>query len=86
MTVHGSKSKSKRLRYHKNRDDVPIVAPETSESHNFWSDCWIFEFHTFLEIENQDLSKGFNISQIKNYLRPRPYNGHLLEKYAQGYK
>ena len=69
-TIHGSKSKLERPKYHKNGDDVLIVASQTSESHNFWSDCWIFEFHTFLEAENEDLSKGVKISLIRGSLRP----------------
>ena len=48
-TIHGSKLKLEQLRYHKNRNDALIDAPQTSESHNFWFDHCIFEFHTFLE-------------------------------------
>ena len=48
-TIHGSKLVLERPRYHENRDDVPIDASLTSESHNFWFDCWIFKIHTFLE-------------------------------------
>ena len=47
--VHCSKSALDRPRYHENRDDASIDAPLTFESHNFWSDHWIFKFHTFLE-------------------------------------
>ena len=57
MTIHGLKSELERPRYHENRVNTPINAPLTSRSHNFWSDYWIFEFHTILEIENEDLSK-----------------------------
>ena len=71
MTIHGSKSELERPRYHENQDDIPIAAPQTSESHNFWSDRWIFEFHTFLEIENEDLSKSVTISLIRGGLRSR---------------
>ena len=34
-TIHGSKSELERPRYHENRDDAPIDAPLTFESHNF---------------------------------------------------
>ena len=57
MTIHGLKSELEWLGYHENRVNAPINAPLTSRSHNFWSDYWIFEFHTILEIENEDLSK-----------------------------
>ena len=40
MTIHGSKSELELLRYHENRDNAPIDAPLTSESHNFRSDRW----------------------------------------------
>ena len=69
-TVRRSKSELEWPRYHKTRDDVPIAAPLTSESHNFWSDRWIFEFYTFLETENEDLSKGVKINPIRGGLRP----------------
>ena len=75
MTIHGSKSELERPRYHENQDDIPIAAPQTSESHNFWSDRWIFEFHTFLEIENQYLSKGVKKNQIMDLLRPENLQG-----------
>ena len=42
----------------------------TSCSHNFWSDRWSFEFHTFLETKNEYLSKGVKISPIRWLLRP----------------
>ena len=54
----------------KNRNDAPIDATQTSESHNFLFDRWMFEFHTFLETEKQDLSKGFKINLIRGWLRP----------------
>ena len=54
-TIHGSKSKLERPRYHENWDDAPIDAPITSESHNFWSNRWIFKIHTFSKIGNQNL-------------------------------
>ena len=69
-TIHKSKLELEWPRYHENRDDVSIAAQQTSESHNFWSDCWIFEFHTFLETETEYLSKGVNISPISGWLRP----------------
>ena len=81
---HGSKLELQQPIYHENRNDAPIVAPQTFESHNFWSDHWIFEFHTFLETENQDLSKGVKISLIRWLLRP--FNGRCLDFRARGYK
>ena len=68
MTIHGSKSELKRPRYHENQDGALIAALQTSGSHNFWFDRWIFEFHTFLETENQYLSKGVKISPIRGGL------------------
>ena len=70
MTIHESKSKLERPRYHENWNDALIDALQTSESHNFWSDRWIFELHNFLEIENQDISKGVKIGPIRGGLRP----------------
>ena len=81
---HGSKLELQQPIYHENRNDAPIVAPQTFESHNFWSDHWIFEFHTFIETENQDLSKGVKISLIRWLLRP--FNGRCLDFRARGYK
>ena len=49
MTIHESKSKLERPRYHENWNDALIDALQTSESYNFSSDRWIFEIHTFLE-------------------------------------
>ena len=63
-TIHGLKSELERPRYHENRVNAPIDAPLTSQSHNFWSDRWIFEFHTFIEIESQDLFRGVKINPI----------------------
>ena len=71
MTIHGSKSELERLRYHENWKDALIDAPQNSKSHNFWSDCWIFEFHTFLENENQDISNKVKISPISGGLRTK---------------
>ena len=48
MTIHGSKSKLNRLRYHENQDNTPFDALLTFESHNFRSDHWILKIHTFL--------------------------------------
>ena len=70
MTIHGSKSEFKRSRYHKNRVNASIDAPLTFQSHNFWSDRCIFEFHPFLETENQDLSNGVKINPIRGLLTP----------------
>ena len=60
-TVHGLKSELEQPRYHENWDDALIDALQTSESHNFWSDRWIFKFHTFSELGSQDLSRGTHI-------------------------
>ena len=57
MTIHGSKSELERLRYHENWDDALINAPQTSESHNFRSNHWIFKIHTFSETRSQNLSR-----------------------------
>ena len=87
-TIYGSKSELERPRYHKNRDDAPIDAPLTSESHNFWTDYWIFKFHTFSETESQKLAKGVKINLIKGGWRPLkgrqpPYKGCRLEVRAE---
>ena len=83
MTIHGSKLKLEWLRYHENRDDALIDAPLTSESHNFWSNRWIFKFHTFSETGSQNLSKGVNINLIRGSWRLRPYKGRRLEVHAR---
>ena len=80
MNVHGSKSELEWSRCHENRDNALIDAPLTFESHNFWSDCWIFKIHTFLETGSQDLSRHVKINPIKGGLRlealqgPPPWN------------
>ena len=81
--VHGSKSELKRSRYYENQDDVPIDAPQTSESHNFWSDRWIFKIHTFLETGSQDISKGVRIHTFFDFWGQGPLKGHRLEKRAK---
>ena len=63
--VHGLKLELEWPRYHENLDDASIEAPLTSKSHNFWSDRWIFKFHTVLEIGSQNLSKDFKINPIQ---------------------
>ena len=68
ITIHGSKSKLERPRYHENRDNTLIDAPLTSVSYNFWSDHWIFKFHIFLKTGSQDLSKGVKINPIQDHL------------------
>ena len=60
-TIHGSKSELEQPRYRENQDDAPIDAPQTSESHNFQSDCWIFKIHTFSKTGSQDLSRSVRI-------------------------
>ena len=86
-TIHGSKSELEWPRYHENRDDAPIDALQTSKSHNFWSNRWIFRFHTFLESGSQYLFR------IRKPLRPRtlkslqrPFKGRHLEIHDRGYK
>ena len=59
--VHGSKSELEWPIYHENRDDASINAPQTFESHNFQSDCWIFKIHTFSKTGSQDLSRSVRI-------------------------
>ena len=44
-TIRGSKSELDRLKYHENRVNASIDALLTFQSHNFWFDRWIFEFH-----------------------------------------
>ena len=79
-TVHGLKSELDWPRYHENWDDTPIDAPQTSESHNFWFDRWIFRFHTFSELGSQDISRG---TQIHTFWGP--LKGCLLEILPWGY-
>ena len=78
-TIHGSKLELERLRYHENWVNAPIDAPLTSWSHNFWFDCWIFEFHTFLETRSQDISRGVKINLIRDHLK-------MATKARRGYK
>ena len=78
-TIHGSKLELERLRYHENWVNAPIDAPLTSRSHNFWFDCWIFEFHTFLETRSQDISRGVKINLIRDHLK-------MVAKARRGYK
>ena len=56
------KAELEQLRYHENWVNELIDAPLTFESHNFWSNCWIFKFHTFLETGSQDLSRVVKIN------------------------
>ena len=81
--IHGLKSEIERSRYHKNRDDASIDALLTSEGHNFWSDHWIFKFHTFSETGSQYLSKGVKINPILGLLRLATLKGHCLEMHAK---
>ena len=92
-TIHGSKSELERPRYHENQDNTPIDAPLTSESHNFWSDHWIFKFQTFSKIGSQDLSKSVKINLIHNLLKVATLKGLSMSlqgpsprKACQGYK
>ena len=86
MTLHGSKSKLRRSRDHKNRDNALIDAPLTSKSHNFWSNHWIFNIHTFLETWSQDLSKGVKINPIGGLLKVVALQGPLPRNLWRGYK
>ena len=86
MTIHGSKSELEWLRYHENRDDASIDASVTSESQNFWSDCWISKFHTFSEIGSQDFSRGFRISPISGLLKLAVLEGPSPRNACRGYK
>ena len=49
-TNHRLKSELEWPKYHENRDNTLIDAPLTFKSHNFWSDRWIFKFHTFSQM------------------------------------
>ena len=86
MTIQGSKSELEQLRYHKNRDNAPIDAPLTSESHNFWSDRWIFKIHTFSKTGSQDPSKHVKINPIRGVLRLAALEGPLPQTLCRGYK
>ena len=77
MTIHGSKSKLEWPRYHENRDDAPIDTPQTSESHNFWSNRWIFKIHTFSNTRSQELFRGVRIHSRAIA---------TSKKFTQGYK
>ena len=79
-TIHGSKSELEGPRYHENRDNAPIDAPLTSENHNFWSNRWIFKFHTFSKSGSQYLSNHVKINPIRRRWGWRPYKGRRLEK------
>ena len=85
-TIHGSKSALERSRCHENRHNAPIDAPLTSESHNFWSDRWIFKIHTFSETGSQDLSRHVKINLIRGGLRLAALQGPPLRNLCRGYK
>ena len=85
-TIHGSKSKLERPRFHENWDNVPINALLTSGSHNFWFDRWIVKFLTFLETRSKDLSRGFKINLIQGHLKMVALEGLLPRKACRGYK
>ena len=93
MAIHGLKSELEWLRYHENRDNAPIDAPQTSEIHNFWSDRWIFKIHTFSKTGIQNISKGIKINPIHGLLKVAALEGlsvalqgRLPLKVCQGYK
>ena len=77
MTIHGSKLELEWPRYHENRVNAPIDARLTSGSHNFWSDCWTFKFHTFLETRSQNISRGFKIKPVRGGLQVAAFQGLL---------
>ena len=85
-TVHGSKLELERSRCHKNRDNTTIDAPLNSGSHNFWSDRWIFQFHTFLETWSEDLFKSIKINPIRDHLKVAAFQEPLPRNLCQGYK
>ena len=85
-TVHGSKLELERSRCHKNRDNTTIDAPLNSGSHNFWSDRWIFQFHTFLETWSEDLFKSIKINPITDHLKVAAFQEPLPRNLCQGYK
>ena len=85
-TIHGSKSKLERSRYHENRGNTPIDAPLTSESHNFWSNRWIFKIHTFSKTRSQNISRGVKINPIHGILKVVALERLLPRKVCQGYK
>ena len=58
-----------RLFMGRNRDDAPIDAPLTFESHNFWSNRWIFKIHSFSETGSQNLFRGVKINPFLGLLR-----------------
>ena len=86
MNVHGSKSELEWSRCHENRDNALIDAPLTFESHNFWSDCWIFKIHTFLETGSQDLSRSVKINMTEAFWRWWPYKGRCFKNRAAAIK
>ena len=63
-----------------------IDAPLTSQSHNFCSDLWIFEFHTFLETGSQDLSRGVKIKHFWGASQVAALQGVPPHKACRGYK
>ena len=85
-TIHGSKSELERSRYHENWGNTPIDAPLTSESHNFWSNRWIFKIHTFSKTRSQNISKGVKINPIHGILKVVALERLLPRKVCQGYK
>ena len=85
-TIHGSKSELEWPRYHENRVNALIDALLASRSHNFWSDHWIFQFHTFLETESQELPRGFKINPIQDHLKVAALQGLPSRKACRGYK
>ena len=84
--VHGLKLELEWPRYHENLDDASIDAPLTSESHNFWSDRWIFKIDTFSKTGSQNISNGVKINPIRGLLRLAVFEGSSPWKTRRGYK
>ena len=85
-TIYGSKSELERPRYHENWVNALINASLTFGSHNFWSDHWIFKFHTMLETRSQDNSRGVKINLIQGHLKMASLEGPSPRKACRGYK
>ena len=85
-TIHELKLDLERPRYHENQDNALIDASLTSKSHNFWSDRWIFKFHTFSETRSQDFSRGSKINSIRDLLKVAALEEPSPRKAWRGYK
>ena len=63
-----------------------INAPQTFESHNFWSDRWTFKIHTYSETGIQDISIHVKIKPIGGLLKVVALQGPLPRNLCWGYK